>query len=175
MCTLLPYEGKLPQVHNSVYLAHGVRIIGDVRLDEDCSVWFNAVLRGDINSISISKGTNIQDLCVLHVTRNTYPLRVGQYSTIGHNAILHGCTIGDYTLIGMGSIILDGATIGNNVLIAAGTVLPEQCVIPDGVLVAGVPGKIKRELNEEEKAAIVRSAHHYIEIAAQYSNSMKKG
>lgn len=165
MSIILPFEGKIPKIHSTAYLAHGVCIIGDVEIGEECSVWFNAVIRGDVNSITIGKGTNIQDLCVLHVTQDTYPLRIGEYNTIGHNAVLHGCTIGNYSLIGMGAIILDGATIGNNVLVAAGTVVPERCVVPDGVLIAGVPGRVKRELTDNEKDEIANAAHHYIHYA----------
>ncbi|HOV98121.1 MAG TPA: gamma carbonic anhydrase family protein [Bacteroidota bacterium] len=166
MVTLQPYCNKSPQIHSSVFLADGVRIIGDVKIERNCSVWFNSVLRGDINSIYIGEGTNIQDLSMLHVTQDKYPVQIGSYNTIGHGAILHGCKIGNYSLIGMGSIILDGATIGNNVIIAAGTVVLEKFEVPDNVLIAGVPGTIKRQLTEDEKQSIIQSSQHYIDYAS---------
>ncbi len=169
MATLQPYCDKTPQIHSSAFLADGVQIIGDVKIERNCSVWFNSVLRGDINSIYVGEGTNIQDLAVLHVTQDKYPVQIGLYNTVGHGAILHGCKIGNCTLIGMGSIVLDGATIGNNVIIAAGTVVLEGFEVPDGVLIAGVPGTIKRTLSEDEKQSIIQSAQHYIDYAQTMS------
>lgn len=168
MKSLIPYNDKTPQLHPTVFVADGVRIIGDVKIGENSSVWFNAVIRGDINFITIGEGTNIQDLAMLHVTQDNYPLTIGSYTTIGHSAILHGCTIGNTSLIGMGAIVLDGAKVGNNVLIAAGSVVREGMEIPDGVLVAGVPAVIKRSLTEEEKESILTSAHHYIAYAKNF-------
>ncbi len=168
MSSILPYNALYPIIHPSVYIAEGARIIGNVCLEENASVWFNAVVRGDINSIHIGKGTNIQDLSVIHVTQNNFPVVVGNYTTIGHRAVIHGCTIGDYTLIGMGSVLLDGVRVGTNVIIAAGSVVLEHTEIPNGVLVAGVPAKIKRTLTEEERTNIRQSAYHYIDYARKY-------
>jgi carbonic anhydrase/acetyltransferase-like protein (isoleucine patch superfamily) len=168
--SILAYDGMKPKIHSSVFLAGGVRIIGNVEIEEDAGIWFNAVLRGDVNSIHVGKRTNIQDAAVIHVTREKYPVRIGENNTVGHSAVLHGCIIGDYNLIGMGSCILDGAKIGNYCLIAAGTLVPEKFEVPDGVLVAGIPGKIKRSLTNEEKKFFEESARSYILEAKKYSN-----
>ncbi|MFZ1978305.1 MAG: gamma carbonic anhydrase family protein [Bacteroidota bacterium] len=164
------YDGMEPKIHPSVFLADGVRIIGNVEIEEDAGIWFNAVLRGDVNSIHIGKRTNIQDATVVHVTHQKYPVSIGENNTIGHSAVLHGCIIGNYNLIGMGSCVLDGAKIGNYCLIAAGALVPEKFEVPDGVLVAGIPGKIKRSLTDEEKKYFEESAQSYIVEAKKYRN-----
>ncbi len=146
------------------YKSKGVHIIGDVRFGEYVSVWFGSVLRGDINYIYVGNYSNIQDLTVIHVTEEL-PVIIGDYVTVGHRALIHGCEIGDNTLIGMGAIILDRAKIGKNCIIAAGSVVKEGMVIPDNTLVAGVPAKIKREVTEEEIKLLKESALHYVEYA----------
>jgi carbonic anhydrase/acetyltransferase-like protein (isoleucine patch superfamily) len=166
--SIIPYKGTMPKIHPSVFFADGARIIGRVEIEEDASVWFNAVLRGDVNSIYIGKRTNIQDNAVVHVTKDDFPVRIGENNTIGHGAVLHGCTIGDYNLIGMGVRILDGARIGHESMIAAGTVVLEKFEVPDGVLVAGIPGKIKRPLTDEEKVFLKQSADSYVVEAKKY-------
>lgn len=156
---LFPYLDFYPKIHSSVFLAEGVKIIGDVVIDEDSSVWYNSVIRGDVNYIRIGKMTNIQDLCMLHVTNQTYPLNIGNKITVGHSVTLHGCTIKDLSLIGMGAVILDGAIIEENSMVAAGAVITPKFVVPSGKLVAGVPGKIIRDLTEEELKDLEDSAY----------------
>ncbi len=146
-------------------------VIGDVRLGEDASVWFNAVLRGDINTITIGDRSNVQDGVVAHVTRRL-PVLIGNDVTIGHLAMIHGCTLGDRCLIGMNAVILDGATIGPDAMVAAGSVVRENFVVPSGVLVAGVPARIARDLTPEERLALLRSAEHYVAYARSYSSSV---
>lgn len=162
------YKGKSPQIDKSVKVMHGVQIIGDVVIGKNSSVWFNCVVRGDVNYIRIGEYTNIQDGSILHVNHIDYFLQVGSYVTAGHNCILHGCVIGDNVLIGMGAILLDNCKIGSNSLIAAGTVVKENFVVPEGVLVAGVPGKIIRTLTEKEIEDIKQSALNYVEYAKEY-------
>ncbi len=135
--------GKTPRIPESAFIADGACVIGDVELGENVSIWFQAVLRGDINSIVVGDRTNIQDGCVFHVTQQC-SVRVGTGVTIGHRAIVHGCTIGNGSLIGMGSILLDNVRIGDNCLVAAGAVVRENAVVPSGSLVAGVPARIAR-------------------------------
>lgn len=147
-----------------VFLAEGARVVGDVTFGEDCSVWYNAVLRGDEAPITIGPRTNIQDNCVLHVDTDR-PLQIGSGVTVGHGAILHGCTIGDGSLVGMGAIILNGATLGRNVLVAAGSLIPQYMEVPDGVLVLGSPAKVKRPLTPEELTGLSRSAEHYVNLS----------
>jgi len=157
------YRGSEPEIHHTVYLGPGCRIIGKAQIEENSSIWPNAVLRGDLATIFIGKETNIQDNCTLHVDRDQ-DLVIGDFVTIGHGVILHGCQIGKESLVGMGSIILNGAKIGNNCLIAAGTLIPEGKEIPSGSLVMGSPGKIVRELKPEEKEEIINSAKRYKQL-----------
>ncbi len=154
------YQGHTPEIHETVYLGPGCRVIGKAKIKEDSSIWPNAVLRGDLATIYIGRESNIQDNSTLHVDREQ-DLKIGDRVTVGHGAILHGCTIGDETLLGMGAIILNGARIGANCLIAAGTLIPEGKEIPSGSLVMGSPGKILRELKPEEKEGIINSSNHY--------------
>ncbi len=168
---IISYQGKTPIIHNSVFVCEGAQIIGDVIIDKDCSVWFNAVIRGDVNYIRIGEKTNIQDGAILHNTYLKYPLIIGSNVTIGHGAIIHGCRISDNVLIGMGAILLDNSHIGSNSLIAAGTLIKEGFEVPENVLVAGVPGKIIRELKEDERKKIGKSAENYLMYVKNYKNS----
>lgn len=145
-------------------MAEGVQLVGDVWLAQDSSVWFNSVLRGDINYVEVGERTNIQDGSVLHVT-SEFACRIGSDVTVGHRAIVHACTVGDCCLIGMGSIILDNARIGSGSLVAAGAVVLQDFVVPEGVLVAGVPAKVIRPLTDAEKESIKESARHYVQYA----------
>ncbi|MBN1398466.1 MAG: gamma carbonic anhydrase family protein [Bacteroidetes bacterium] len=165
---LIPYQGKLPVIHPSVFVAEGAKIIGDVEIKEKSSVWFNTIVRGDVNYIRIGECTNIQDNSVLHVTSKTAPLNIGSEVTVGHNAVLHGCTIEDRCLIGMGAVVLDGARICSNSVIAAGTVVLEGFNVPEGMLAAGVPAKIKRPLTGEEMQLLRKSAENYIRYCDNY-------
>ena len=162
------YRGVTPKIHPSVFVAEGAHVIGNVEIGKESSVWFNTVIRGDVNFIRIGEQTNIQDLSLLHVTNNTCPLILGSGVTVGHNAILHGATIKDFCLVGMGAIVLDNAVIGPYALIAAGSVVLENAVIPEGVLAAGIPAKIIRPLTSEERTFLFNSAQNYVGYAATY-------
>lgn len=166
--TIFNFLDKLPVFEESVFIAPGVKLIGDVRLKKFSNIWFNSVLRGDINFIEIGEYTNIQDQSTLHVA-SEFPLIVGNYVTVGHNAILHACKVEDNVLVGMGSIILDNSIISKNCLIAAGSVIKPNSIIPEGKLVAGIPAKIIRDLTDKEINQIRQSALNYVE----YANKMK--
>ncbi|MDH4070182.1 MAG: gamma carbonic anhydrase family protein [Ignavibacteria bacterium] len=165
---VLSIGGKTPRVPETVFVADGAYVIGDVDLGEESSVWFQAVLRGDINTITIGPRSNIQDGCVFHVT-DSDSVAVGSDVTIGHRAIIHGSRIGDESLIGMGAVVLDGASIGKSSLVAAGAVVLQGMEVPDGVLAAGVPARIIRGLTEAEKEGIRESAVHYVGYARSFS------
>ena len=151
-------------IHPTAFIAEGVQLIGNVQIANDASIWFNSVLRGDINCVEVGERTNIQDGSVLHVTSD-FACRIGSDVTVGHRAIVHACTIGDCCLIGMGSIVLDNATVGSNSLVAAGAVVLQNAVVPEGVLVAGVPAKGIRKLTDDETKGIRESAEHYVAYA----------
>ncbi|MEI7812288.1 MAG: gamma carbonic anhydrase family protein [Ignavibacteria bacterium] len=159
---LFPYLNNVPRIDESVFLAGGVKIIGDVQIGEGSSVWYNTVIRGDVHYIKIGCGTNIQDCSMLHVTNGRYPLNIGNRVTIGHSVNLHGCTLNDLCLIGIGAIVLDGAVVEEKSMVAAGTVIRPKFVVPSGKLVAGVPGKVIRDLTDEELADFEKSALRYI-------------
>lgn len=169
---LFYYEGKLPEIHDSVFLAEGVRIIGDVTIGDKSSIWYNAVIRGDVHFVSIGEYTNIQDGSILHVTHDTCPLIIGSYVTVGHGAILHGCTVKDNALVGMGSIILDKAVIEENSFVAAGALVTPGFVVPSGKLVAGSPARVMRDLRPNELADLKESALRYADYAEKSKKSM---
>ena len=151
-------------IPENVFVATGARIIGDVRLGANSSIWFNAVIRGDLNHIDIGDRTNIQDACILHVT-NTHPCSIGNDVTVGHNVILHGCKVGDGVLVGMGAVIMNGVDIGKGSVIAAGAVIKQNMVIPKYSLVVGVPGKIVKEHSIEVYDQNVKWAEKYVKLA----------
>ncbi len=163
----------LNEIHkaNYVFIASTAVVIGKVTLGENASVWYGAVIRGDIAPIFIGARSNIQDNCVIHVNYNM-PVTIGEQVTIGHGAIIHGASIGNNCLIGMGAIVLDGAQIGDNCLVAAGAVVPPRSEIPPGSMVAGVPAKVVRELSAETIEANVRNALEYVELAARYQQAI---
>lgn len=163
-----PYKGIHPKIHPTVFVVETAVIIGDVEIGEYSSIWFNAVVRGDVHYIRIGDRTNIQDLCMLHVTKETHPLILGSDITVGHSVTLHGCTIKDRCLIGMGATILDGAVVGEDCIIGAGALVTEGAVIPPGTLAVGMPAKPKRDLTEKEIARIRQSAQNYIDYARTY-------
>jgi carbonic anhydrase/acetyltransferase-like protein (isoleucine patch superfamily) len=165
---IITYKGITPKIDPSVFIADGVYIIGDVEIGKDSSVWFNTVIRGDVNFIRIGERTNIQDNTVVHVTNKKFPTHIGSNVTIGHSAVIHACTIQDFSLIGMGAVILDDANIGKYSLVAAGAVVPMGMQVPEGVLAAGVPAKIIRPLTEEERTFLIQSAQNYIDYVATY-------
>jgi len=164
--------GKIPQLKDEYFIAENAVVVGDVTLGNNVSIWFGAVVRGDVDSIRIGENTNIQDGAVLHVDAGS-PLEIGSGVTVGHAAVLHGCTVGDDTLIGIRSVVLNGAKIGKNCLIGANTLVTENKVIPDGSLVVGSPGKAIRALTAEEMEAIRANARHYVESAGQYRNELE--
>jgi carbonic anhydrase/acetyltransferase-like protein (isoleucine patch superfamily) len=165
---LIPYGTISPLLHPSVYVAEGAIILGDVEIGEDSSVWFNTVIRGDVHEIRIGKRTNIQDLSMVHTTFNKYPTHIGDNVTVGHMAMLHGCTIGDFSLIGMHATVLDRAIVRPYSMVAAGAVVREGFEVPEGTLVAGVPAKVVRELTDAEREKLVQSAQNYIDYVASY-------
>jgi carbonic anhydrase/acetyltransferase-like protein (isoleucine patch superfamily) len=157
-----------PTIDSSVFVAPGAVILGDVTIEKNCSIWYNSTIRCIEAPILIGEGSNVQDNAVIHVSHNQ-PVTIGSYVTIGHGAIIHGCTIEDSTLIGMGAIILNGAKIGKNCIIAAGALIPHNKVIPDNSLVMGSPGKIIRQVTEEEIIKNRQNAEEYIHQAAIYN------
>ncbi|SFJ81665.1 gamma carbonic anhydrase family protein [Thermoflavimicrobium dichotomicum] len=165
-------SGKKPQIAENVFIAPNASIIGDVLIKELSSVWFSATIRGDINSITIGRGTSIQDGVVIHVDAK-YPTVIGDDVTIGHQAVVHGCTIGNRVIIGMSATVMDGAEIGENSIVGGGTVVPEGKKFPHGVLILGVPGKVVRELKPEEIDRITYSARVYQERTLEYLRSLK--
>lgn len=169
---LFPYGNKIPEIHESVYISSGVKIIGDVKIGRNSSVWYNSVVRGDVNYIRIGEDTNVQDLSMLHVTKEKFPLEIGNQVTIGHSVKLHGCTIKDLCLIGIGAIILDGAVVESHSIIAAGAVVTPGCIVPSGKLVVGVPAKVIRELNYEEIDDISNSAVRYRDYSLKMIESL---
>lgn len=164
---------KNPQIHPSVFVAPGATVLGDVVIGAESSVFFGSVIRAESEQITVGARTNIQDNCVLHIDVN-HPLSVGDDCSIGHNAIVHGCTIGDNTLVGMGAIVLNGAVVGRNCIIGAGALVPQGAVIPDGSLVVGVPGKVRRSLTEEEIASNAERARIYMEESKEYKEYFAK-
>ncbi len=157
---VLSVAGRTPDLHPRAFVAAGARVVGAVSLSEGASVWYNAVLRADSDAITVGAGSNLQDNVSVHVDAG-HPVVIGENVSVGHNAVVHGCTIGDASLIGMGSVVLSGAVIGDGCLVAAGAVVLEGTVVPPGSLVAGVPAKVRRELTDEERAGIVRNAETY--------------
>ena len=164
---LLRHHGVVPRVHPSAFVAPGAHVIGEVDLGVASSVWFNVVLRGDINRIAVGDRTNIQDGSVVHVT-HALPALIGSDVTVGHLAMIHGCQIEDACLIGMNAILLDGARVGPGALVAAGSVVREGFVVPPGMLAAGVPARLVRELSAAEREEILRSAAQYVEYARSF-------
>jgi carbonic anhydrase/acetyltransferase-like protein (isoleucine patch superfamily) len=167
------YQGHTPVIPGSCYVDVSAQVLGDVVLDEHTSVWMNAVIRGDVNSIRIGSHTNVQDCAVLHGMRYVYPVIVGDYVTIGHNATVHGCVIEDTCLIGMGAVILNNAHIGEGSIIAAGALIPENTKIPARSLVAGVPGQVRRELTSDDRDEILKYARNYLDYTKIYLEEQK--
>lgn len=170
--TLRAYKGISPKVHPSCYVDSSAQLIGDVELGENASVWMNAVLRGDVHSIRVGANSNIQDCSVLHGMKEKYAVTVGEWVTVGHSVTLHGCTIGDRCLIGMGSVILNNARIGEGSIIAAGTVIPENTEVAPRSLWMGVPGKFKKHLDDAAQEMILRYAKNYLEYKEEYRKQM---
>jgi gamma-carbonic anhydrase len=170
---IFPYQNKIPKVAKNVFLVSGVKIIGDVEIKKDSNIWYNSVIRGDVNYIRIGELTNIQDNSVLHVTGKN-PLIIGNKVTVGHSVVLHGCTIMNLTLIGIGGIILDAAVVEEKSMVAAGSVIKPGFVVPSGKLVAGVPAKIVRDLTDDEMIEFENSAARYKKYAEEAFKSINR-
>lgn len=162
------YEGKQPKLGKRVFIADTAAVIGDVDLGDDCSIWYSAVVRGDVNSIRIGPRTNIQDNCTLHVTYRTHPVSIAEEVTIGHGVVAHGCTIERRALIGMGSRVLDGAVVGELALVGAGALVPEGMHVPPRSLVVGVPARVKRPLTDDEIVRLEQSWKNYVGYKNEY-------
>ncbi len=169
---LLPYENTFPNLDETVFLASGSKIIGDVIIGKDSSVWYNTVVRGDVNYIRIGEKTNVQDCSMLHVTNKKYPLIIGNKVTIGHSVTLHGCVLKDSCLIGMNAVVLDGAVVEENSMVAAGSVVRPGYIVPSGKLVAGVPAKIVRDLSKDELREFENSAERYVKYTETTVSSL---
>jgi carbonic anhydrase/acetyltransferase-like protein (isoleucine patch superfamily) len=169
------FQGKTPKIAPSAFIADGVVIIGDVEIGEDVSIWYNAVLRADVGMIRIGPRSNVQDGSCLHMTSDLSHAIIGADVTVGHNAIVHGATVEDGCLIGMGSILLDNAVIGRQSLIAAGSVVTPRMIVPPGSMVRGTPGKVVRELSEAEKLEGQQGAEHYVQLARAHAASRNGG
>ncbi|MFT4052607.1 MAG: gamma carbonic anhydrase family protein [Microbacterium sp.] len=168
--SILSLPGQAPAVHPTAFVASGARVVGAVTLAEGSSIWYNAVVRGDSSAVTLGAGSNLQDNVSVHVDAD-HPVVIGENVSVGHNAVVHGCTIGDGSLIGMGSVVLSGARIGAGCLVAGGAVVLEGTIVPDGSLVAGVPAKVRRALTEEERAGILRNAEVYRAHSATHAQA----
>ncbi|WP_371185740.1 gamma carbonic anhydrase family protein [Thalassotalea maritima] len=161
-------DNKKPQFHGNNFIAPTAVAIGDVSIAEDVNIWFNVVIRADNDHIAIGKGSNIQDGCVLHVDKG-YPMHIGAHVTVGHKAMLHGCEIGENTLIGINAVILNGAQIGKNCIIGANALIPEGMQVPDNSMVLGCPGKIVKQVTDEQQAMLANAAPHYVKHGEYYN------
>lgn len=167
--TILSYRGKRPRVHGSVFAADGARVIGDVEIGEASSLWFNAVVRGDVHWVRLGRRTNVQDNATIHVTHDTCPTTIGDDVTVGHGAILHGCTIGNGVLVGMGALIMDKANIGNECIVGARALVTEGFIAPPGSLILGSPAVVKRALSSEERKRGAEGAANYLGYVSLYA------
>lgn len=166
-------DGIAPRVAETAWVADNAQVMGDVVLSDDVSVWFGVTIRGDTDTITVGEGSNIQDGSVLHADLNV-PLTIGKHVTVGHQVMLHGCTIGDESLIGIGAIVLNGAKIGRNCLVGAGSLVTEGKEFPDGSMILGSPAKVVRQLTPEQIEGLRWSARHYIENARRFRQGLKK-
>ena len=165
---LRTYKGITPRVHPSAFIDESAQVIGDVEIGEESSVWMNAVVRGDVHWIRIGRRSNIQDGTIVHVMNATHPTTIGNEVTVGHAAVVHGCTIGDRVLIGMSAVLLNGASVGDDSIVAAGTLLTEGTTIPPRSLVMGSPGKVRRTLSDAEIASILQYSQRYVGYRLDY-------
>ena len=168
MPPVLSYDGKAPRLAASVFLAEGSVVAGDVEIGEDSSVWFGTVVRGDVNHVRIGARTNLQDLTVVHVHAGKHPTIIGDDVTAGHRAVLHGCTVKDRCLVGIGAIVMDGAVVGPDAMVGAGALVPPGMVVPPGKLVLGSPARVIRDLTPAELASLRDTAARYVGYAAKY-------
>lgn len=156
-----------PTIHETAFIAEGAIVKGNVSIGADCGIWYHTTIRADREKIKIGTGSNVQDNCVVHVDEE-YPVVIGEYVTVGHGAVVHGCTIGNNSLIGMGAIILNGARIGKNCIVGAGALITQNTIIPDNSLVIGSPAKVIRSVTHDEAASNMRNAKEYVQEAKEY-------
>lgn len=168
------FQGVTPKIAESAFIEETAVIIGDVMIGGQSSVWFQSVVRGDVHYIRIGNRTNIQDLCVVHVSHETHPTILGSDVTVGHRVVLHGCTVNDRVLVGMGAIIMDGVVIGEDSIVGAGALITEHTIVPPKSLVLGTPAKVKRAVTEKELAWIKQSAQNYVRYSEQYLSGPDK-
>jgi carbonic anhydrase/acetyltransferase-like protein (isoleucine patch superfamily) len=166
-------DGVAPRIADSAWVAESAQVIGDVELADEVSIWFGAVIRGDMDSIRIGRRTNIQDLSVLHADAGM-PLTLGEDVTVGHQVMLHGCTVGDGSLIGIGAVVLNGARIGKGCLVGAGSLVTEGKAFPDGSMILGSPAKVVRQLSPEQLEGLRQSARHYVDNARRFRTGLGK-
>ena len=168
MPLILPFADQVPRIHPNAWIAPNATIIGDVEIEQGASIWFGCVLRGDVGPIRIGAGANVQDLCCVHTTGGVSQAIVGKQATVGHSCVLHGCEIGDRSLIGMGSVLLDNAVVGESSVVGAGSLLTARMVVPPRSLVLGRPAKVIREVTDKECALGIDGANVYAELAETY-------
>lgn len=166
-----PFLDMHPRLGADVWIAPSAAVVGDVTLGDGASVWYGAMLRGDVNYIEVGAATNVQDLAVVHVSRGTHPCILGERVTIGHSAVVHGCVVEDDCLIGMGAIVLDGATIGRGSIVGARALVTRDMQIPPRSMVLGAPARVVRDLTDEEAGSIVANARHYVRLARMYAGT----
>jgi len=163
-----PFNSVVPTIDPTAFVDISAQLIGDVHVGAESGIWMNVVVRGDINCVRIGERTNVQDLTLVHVARGTHSAVIGNDVTIGHSAVIHGCTIEDRCLIGMGAILLNGSRVGTGSIVAAGALVPEGMIIPPGSMVMGVPAKVRRPLTPDEDASILRYAESYVRLRLDY-------
>jgi carbonic anhydrase/acetyltransferase-like protein (isoleucine patch superfamily) len=168
------FQGVKPTIADSAYIEETAVVIGDVVIGEESSVWFNSVVRGDVHFIKIGSRTNIQDLSVIHVTHDIHPTVLGDDVTVGHRVVLHGCTLKDRVLVGMGAILMDGVVIGEDCIVGAGALITEGTMVPPKSLIVGFPAKVKRSITDRELTWIKESARNYVEYSRQYLDGPEK-
>ena len=169
------YQGKIPRIASSAFIEESAQVIGDVEVGENSSLWFYVVARGDIHWIRVGANSNIQDATVLHGERGRFPVSIGDWVTVGHGSILHGCTVEDHCLIGMGAIVLNNVRIGAGSIIGAGALIPENTVVPPGSVYLGVPGRRVREVTSDDRERIERHARSYIRTKDSYLEEARQG
>ena len=170
---ILPHHGRWPEIHETAFVAPSADVIGDVKIGADSSLWFQTVVRGDVNTIEIGSKTNVQDHSTLHVTRKVSPLKVGDEVTVGHRVILHGCTVGNRCLIGMGAIVMDDAVIGDESIVAAGALVTKGKKFPPRSLIMGSPARVAREVTKEELEFLPKSAANYVHDGQEYRSYVR--
>lgn len=168
---LRPYRGRMPAVHATAYVDVSAQVIGDVAIGPESSVWMNVVMRGDVNTIRVGARSNIQDGTIVHVMHDTHPTQIGDDVTVGHGAVVHGCTIDDRVLVGMGAIVLNGARIGSDSIVAAGSLVTEGAVIPPRSLVMGSPARVRRALSDADVASILEFSTNYVRYRLDYQGT----